>query len=691
MHPWSAGRRHLTLSLEIASAPWIAPVVLLAVCGVAYGPLIAELGLYWDDWPSLWFLHFFGAQVFPQVFAIDRPLQGWLFVPTTALVGESLIAWQIFGILARWLSGMAFYWVLRSLWPERKVQALWIVILFLVYPGFTQQYIPMTYGHQFIIYSLFLASLALMVQSIRRPEAGIALAGAALLLSVLVMFALEYFFGLELLRPALIWIASAGLPLLPRQRLVFTLKRWAPYALANGFFLAWRITHPTPRGQIILFDRLTTDPLSALLELARTVLQDVLQAGALAWGRIFRIPDPFESKPVILLGYWLVVLSASGLLMAYLASLHRRQSDSSFAPLPEQGWARQATALGLYALLIGGWPIWATDLHLELAFPWDRFTLPLMPGAALLGVGLLALLIRRAGIKILLVSLIVGLAAGTHFQHAIGYRQEWQAQKDFFWQLAWRAPAIKSGTLLLLFSEDFNYVSDNSLSAPVNWIYAPHLASRQMPYLVYDLAGRLGGRLPALEPGISIEQEYRATHFSGTTSQVLVIDYSPPRCLKVIDPYRDRTLPNRPDLVTQAMPLSRVELVQPAPARPAHPPASIFGAEPEHSWCYYFQKAELARQAGDWQKVVDLARQALPLAPSGRENAHEVVPFIEGYAHSGNWQQALELSLRFGEQSDKMPFVLCDAWRRIASDTPPGTEKSAALQQINQRFQCGIP
>ena len=63
---------------------------------------------------------FLRSGVFPQAFAADRPVQGWLFVLTTSLVGESLLAWQVFGILTRWLSGLALGWLLVSLWPERK-------------------------------------------------------------------------------------------------------------------------------------------------------------------------------------------------------------------------------------------------------------------------------------------------------------------------------------------------------------------------------------------------------------------------------------------------------------------------------------------------------------------------------------------------------------------------------------------
>jgi hypothetical protein len=699
---------------KISVPKWTIPAALLALCAIAYGPLILQLGLYWDDWPSLWFLHFYGPTVFPQAFAIDRPLQGWLFVLTTSLIGENLLAWHLFGIITRWISGLALGWVLYLLWPNRKMQVVCVTALFLVYPGFMQQYIPITYGHQFIILSLFLVSLGIMIlglqaESQRKPARYWMFTVLSVLSAVLSMFALEYFYGLELLRPVLIWLLADRFMLTDgfvsnRRRLGYTLKHWLPYALADALFLGWRLTHSTPRGKIVVFDKLLASPLETLANLSGTILQDIVEVTAHAWAKTFAFLTTTEPNPIILLAYWLVVLSGSFLLIAVLSYLQKKQTgdpaqrSSTTSPATQElkarrRWGLQASALGVYALLIAGWPIWVTKLHLELAFPWDRFTLLFMLGASLLLVGLLELLIRPSWLKIVVISLIAGLAMGAQFRYAMDYRQEWQAQKDFFWQLAWRVPGIQPGTLLLLSSEHFTQVSDNSLTAPVNWIYAPagwkEDKQRQMAYLVYNLAGRLGTQLPALVKGIPVQQDYRATYFSGNTSQSLVIYYEPPRCLKVIDPYIDRTLPNRPNLVTQAMPLSRPDLILPNAEPAAMPPEELFGSEPTHDWCYYFEKAELARQRGDWEEVTKLAQQAFELdEPLTRRNAYEVVPFIEGYAHTGDWKLALEWTQETVQLADKMPYVLCDTWLRIAASTPESGEKQLALRRVDDLYGC---
>lgn len=64
------------------------------------------------------------------------------------------------------------------------------------------------------------------------------------------------------------------------------------------------------------------------------------------------------------------------------------------------------------------------------------------------------------------------------------------------------------------------------------------------------------------------------------------------------------------------------------------PPDIPFGSEPAHDWCYYYQKASLARQIGDWNEVVRLGEEASTLELSPVDEI-EWMPFLEGYAMQG--------------------------------------------------------
>jgi len=311
-----------------------------------------------------------------------------------------------------------------------------------------------------------------------------------------------------------------------------------------------------------------------------------------------------------------------------------------------------------------------------------------MFGACLALVGLLDWLVRPYLPKIFLVSLLAGLAAGAQFHYASAYRLDWIAQKEFFWQFAWRVPALEPGTLLLSSGLPFFITTDNSLTAPFNWIYAPGLDSPEMPYLMYDLSARLGNRLPALEPGLPIYQEYRATEFNGSTSQALVFYYNPPRCLKMLDYTVDRLYPNKPDIIAQALPLSRLELIQPGASSSPEMPA-LFGPEPAHSWCYYFEKIELAVQLKQWDRAAGLADEALRAKPElNRGNAVEILPLVTAYARAGRFDRAMELSLQAGKLSDKLPYAICDLWYRLGQPSPNSPDYRSAYDKINQTFQC---
>ena len=99
--------------------------------------------------------------------------------------------------------------------------------------------------------------------------------------------------------------------------------------------------------------------------------------------------------------------------------------------------------------------------------------------------------------------------------------------------------------------------------------------------------------------------------------------------------------------------LGSTEWILPQPDRPAELPADLYNPEPAHGWCYYFEKADLARQQGDWQQVAALADQAFGLGDYPNDPT-ERLPFIEGYAHVERWEQAMELTRQSADISPVM-------------------------------------
>lgn len=665
------------------------PLTLFVLCLVSFGLLIPWLGFYWDDWPSIWYLHFLGSSGFVDVFAIDRPLLGRLFWLTTSILGESTLSWQLFGFTTRWLSALALWWTLRSVWPQNTREVTYVAILFAVYPGFSQQFISVTYSHVFLIQAIFFVSLGIMVWAIRKPGNYWILTLISVLLATYSMLSLEYYFGLELLRPVLLWIVLGVQITSRRKRIMQSFLYWTPYLLIMFVFLYWRILlQDTPRGEVQIFSKLAENPLAGLLDLFQEIVVDIYQASILAWGQTLNFINLKNFGLLPTLMYIVMVLVIAGVAFIYLYNYLKNDSQNLQR---KSNWVTQAILTGIYALFIGGWPFWSTNLPIELRFPWDRFTIPMMLGTSLLLVGIIELVFKSQTMKAVILSVLVGLAVGIHFQNANLYRREWNSQKAFFWQLTWRAPDIEPGTMILGSELPFIHFSDNSLTAPLNWTYAPDNLPTPMPYLFYAIESRLGNELQEISLDQQIEEPYRATYFTGSTSQALVLYHAPPGCVKILDPETDKRLPQKPKYMSEAIDLSNLNLISDSDT-PVYPPTQIFGSEPEHDWCYYFEKADLARQYGDWLKVVELGEKARSLDTRLYEvNAPELLPYIEGYAHNGEWDTAYELTSQAYQLTFRMERILCSTWSRILGNTQSTTERQSVVKKIEQEIKCDLP
>jgi hypothetical protein len=190
--------------------------------------------------------------------------------------------------------------------------------------------------------------------------------------------------------------------------------------------------------------------------------------------------------------------------------------------------------------------------------------------------------------------------------------------------------------------------------------------------------------------GIPIHYDYLAGAFDGNTSDALAFYYAPPGCLRLLEPDIDpdnRLIPND-SLMREASALSNTDRI--VPEQQAVMPA-IYGPEPDHGWCYYFQKADLARQLGDWNQVANLGDKAFKLNEHPDDPVGRFV-FIEGYAHVGDWNQAVKLSresYRFSREY--MRPLVCRLWERIEAETTQSPERSEALKEVQDFLSCSNP
>jgi hypothetical protein len=357
--------------------------------------------------------------------------------------------------------------------------------------------------------------------------------------------------------------------------------------------------------------------------------------------------------------------------------------------------------LGLSAWVLGGGALWLVGERTlpQLHFSADRFSLPLMLGSSLILAALLGFLSRFPRLQLTLLALLIGFSVGEQSQTNALYRRDWSTQRAFFWQMSWRIPSLQPGTTLLSNDLPLTVFSDNSLSGPLNWIYNSTLItpvaaldgqSRDpgMNYILYYASVRTQeGRAlgPNLQPGITFEQNYLATTFYGNTSQMIVVNFSPPGCFRVLDPEVDplnRLLP--PELRDAAF-LSSPSLIS-ADASVSLP--DFYGPEIVRGWCYYFSQAELARQRADWDAILTIYEQAQAHGDRPNDPLENFV-FIEALAQTGRSQKALNLTREtYRVSREYMRPPLCALWTRIERDSASGSERDEMIASAREMLAC---
>ena len=182
------------------------PAALLVFVIIAFGLLITSLGFYWDDWQMIWFNYATGPAGLIQAFQGDRPFLALTFYLTSLIARPIPFDWQLMGLVARFGLGLSYWWMLRKIWPKPAEQLVWAAILYTIYPGFKQQPIALIYTNGFILLALFNLSIGWMVMAMRCPKRYWLYLALSLLSFAFCTFSTEYYVGLELIRPLIIFL-----------------------------------------------------------------------------------------------------------------------------------------------------------------------------------------------------------------------------------------------------------------------------------------------------------------------------------------------------------------------------------------------------------------------------------------------------------------------------------------------------
>jgi hypothetical protein len=664
-------------------SPKSVPVALFLLTLLTYGLMLPWTGFYWDDWPFAWIEKFLGSAEFIPAFAPFRPFLGPIFFGTTSLLPPNPLVWQSLALVMRFALAWAAWWTFKTIWPNARWQTLTAALFFLIFPGYSQHWVAYTHINQeWIPFFFYLLSFGFTAKALREPDKFNRYTILALFFLVLGVFPTEYFATQEPLRFLFIyaliaeqWTLKAFLPTFKRA-----LKLWLPYILIWLGNAAWLVYYYRfgSYASYSVSNAEKASPVGFILAMGDALWK----AGLYSWTQILVLAARSLSNPSTLLTLGTIAVGFA-LVAFYLRKLELPGDGNS------RSWAWQAVMFGLIGILIGRIPSWAAGLPLTLQSIDDRFMVSMMIGGSLFIAGLLELAFGKSHLKVYIVALVVALGIGQQFYTANDFRRDWARQQEIFWQMAWRMPGLEPGAVILTHELPLNYETDMGLTAPLNWIYAPNYTRGDLPYALLYTRTRLGGTsLPTLEPGQPISFEYRTVKFEGSTSQAVTILVPPNACLHVLDSVYagGDTYERQPRFLRDAIPLSKPSLIL-TDAEPPEMPVALFGKEPPHTWCYYYEKAELARQIDDWETVIKLGGEARAqgLVPG---DALEWLPFIEGYVITGNYQTARDLSILAYQDDSRPRKGLCYTWQRIQANEQGNAEAEDLASQMLEKFEC---
>jgi hypothetical protein len=658
--------KHTPYSLRNILVSILPYILLVAVAAICYMSIAHLLGYYNDDWYLIYAGISQGVEKFHDVFAIDRPLRGYFVGWMFELFGVNPWLYSLGAFLIRCLSALGLMWIMRIIWPAERKAIYAAALLFVVYPGFLDQPNAIDFQSHLWGFSLAIISIACSLQAIAtsKKRNKVIFYGLSLLTQILYLMLMEYYIGLEGLRLLLIayfsWKQDHTKPAYLAWRICL---RYLPSLLVSLGFLFWLTQIFQVQRQTVNVDNMLgyimEYPLKRILGLTINLLKDLINVIFIAWAEPFYQFAFFDQLKLLLIEIGLAILAGGsawlGLYLLKDTSTEETQ-QSNRAQV-----ARDMVVVGLLASVLALLPISFSNRQV-IFNGFSRFSLPPSIGAIFILSGILVAL-GKSRVKTWLVVGLVILATMTHIGNGLNYAARWKVMRDFWWQVTWRAPNIAPDTVLMAEYANTGIAEDYFVWGPANLIYYPTL-----PYQVKTRLNITAATLANINLQAAMTQARQKDERRGFVSEIdfsnLLVLSMPSEniCVHALDgnslELSDQTR-SEISLIAPYSQLNRILVDEPV----TQAAESIFGKEPPHDWCYYYQKASLARQRGDWDEIARLGEEAAGLGLRGHDSI-EWMPFIEAYAYLGEEEKMRELAMRVKDN----PYYLHQVCEEISID-----------------------
>ena len=666
-------------------------ILILVIAGLAYLPNITRASIYRDDWYYAMDRTIGGPGIFQEMFSIDRPARGPLFEAYYQLFDIQPIFYHLSSFIWRVLGGFAALYLFNLLWPGKKRVALFMALAFMLFPGYSRWLEGFENQPRIISSFLEVISIALTLQAINTKRMApkiVAWIGSILTGWAYIAF-VDFAIGMEFFRLLCVFIVISHA--IPKksilQKSVQTLRAWAVAALIPVLFLIWRLfifhnQRPTTDVGLQL-SYLIKSPLHTGLTWLIHLFQSSINIALLAWAMPTSQTLFNYGVSEIIWGFIVASLAVGCLLAAEFFLNKKVDAVQVRNSNPTDHWQIEAILIGLAGVIVGVVPVIMANRYATLG-NYSHYALPSsLASAALLGGLVFSILSNR--IRLGVISILVLFAVLTHYSISLRITQEETTVSNFWQQVVWRAPGIKAGTTLVVNYPSIDFGQDiDTVAGPANYLYFPQL-TKQIP-ATYQLSALEQGENSSKDvlnnPGKSFVFRYR-THKSDVNYDNLLVMTQPTSdsCVHILNPTWLQISNADPYPISSVAALSKIDRVLTS-ATPPVPNKSIFGPEPKHEWCFYYEKADLALQNGDFNTIASLGDEIFKqdLHPG---DAIEWLPFVQAYALSGNIPAIDKMGKSF-KQEPYYSKQVCQILKSMNSGQYP--LPSATLDEINRVF-----
>lgn len=662
------------------------PLVFLAVAIVGFGLLANRLGYYQDDWPYIFYAFNKGIPTVADGLYYDsRPNAAWMYIGLFNLLGFNPMAWHVTALVTRWLTATTLWYFFRRVWPAHTREVTIATFIFLVHPFFLiQSYAvnSMLYWGGFLFFAI---SLYIMARTTADKKYRIPFTIVAVFLEGLHLFTSEYFVGITLIRPLILYWLLSEQTAIVRARLAKTLVYWLPYLAALSAYVIWRMVFYVPppigdRNTPKILYALLESPLDTLWNLARIALQDSVIVIFTSWYRTL-MPELFSFASIF---KWFVLLIAALTFLAAFYFLTKAYHPSSNNT---RHWLASPLTLGLLIVFLGMAPLWIIGQDImthKNEFAGSRFGIGASLGASLIVAVIIENLFDNFKKKMAVVSLCIALAVSMHLTIERDFVYSWEKQERLARELLWRAPELEPGTAIVTDEEILGYMGSYSVSYSLITTYQPGNISTP-PYWYFPFY-YTNPDVNDFLAGVPLEGSKLTMEFKGNSRQMILLLFNPEmnRCLWVLQE-QDTNLRLVNSDMRRLAAGSDISLIH--PTGQSAPPEDIYGKTDTDTWCYYFQKADLARQFGQWDEIIGLWNDAQD-AGHRPDNGFEYIPFIEGLGHTGDWEQVITLTKFSRRITAGLEPSLCSTLDRLAKNAPASSKRDETIKNLKEDLKC---